>query len=107
MLELTLAEALLTSLRPGCRLVLVGDPDQLPPVGAGELLRDAVASGLLPSVDMRQIFRQVGGARVLMGAGPGWQQACWHAVVGATCMYAAPGVYHIPSGCWQQDRAAM
>ncbi len=68
MLELTLAEALLTSLPPGCRLVLVGDPDQLPPVGAGELLLDAAACQLLPTVDMRQIFRQVGAAG---GAGSG------------------------------------
>ncbi len=82
MLELTLAEALLTSLPPGCRLVLVGDADQLPPVGAGELLRDAVASELLPSVDMRQIFRQVGGAGGLAGGGHGgWRTCswmCWH-----------------------------
>ena len=50
--------ALLDALPLGCRLVMVGDSDQLPPVGAGNVLQDIVESGLIPTVKLTEVFRQ-------------------------------------------------
>ncbi|MGN0467567.1 MAG: ATP-dependent RecD-like DNA helicase, partial [Acutalibacteraceae bacterium] len=49
---------LLDALPLGCRLIMVGDSDQLPPVGAGNVLHDIIESGLLPVVSLTQVFRQ-------------------------------------------------
>ena len=51
MVDISLMEALLRALRPGTRLVLVGDSDQLPPVGPGNLLRDIIRSGRFAVVE--------------------------------------------------------
>ena len=58
MVDLSLMRALLAALRPGCRLVLVGDPDQLPSVGAGNVFSDLIRSGRIATVALRDIFRQ-------------------------------------------------
>lgn len=58
MVETTVFEAVLRALPLGCRLVLVGDCDQLPSVGAGNVLGDLISTGLFPVVQLRQIFRQ-------------------------------------------------
>ncbi|KAK9862475.1 hypothetical protein WJX84_005310 [Apatococcus fuscideae] len=60
MLDLPLATALLSAISPRdfFQLVLVGDVDQLPPVGPGDLLHSAIQSGAVPVVDLREIFRQ-------------------------------------------------
>ena len=58
MVDLPLMQALLSALRPGCRLVMIGDADQLPSVGAGNVLRDILDSGAIPSVRLTEIFRQ-------------------------------------------------
>lgn len=58
MVDSLLFEAVLRALPMGCRLVLVGDCDQLPSVGPGNVLRDLIASGMLPVVQLRHIFRQ-------------------------------------------------
>lgn len=58
MVDLRLFESLLRGLDPASRLVLVGDADQLPSVGAGEVLRDLIASGVVPTARLTQIFRQ-------------------------------------------------
>ncbi len=58
MVDVLLLHSLLRAVRPGTRLVLVGDPDQLPPVGPGCPFRDALGSGLLPAVRLTEIFRQ-------------------------------------------------
>lgn len=50
--------ALLDALPLGCRLVMVGDSDQLPPVGAGNVLQDIVDSELIPTVKLTEVFRQ-------------------------------------------------
>ena len=50
--------ALLDALPLGCRLVMVGDSDQLPPVGAGNVLQDIVGSELIPTVKLTEVFRQ-------------------------------------------------
>ncbi len=58
MLDLFLTAALLRAIRPGSRLVLIGDSDQLPSVGAGNVLRDIIASAAFPTVRLTEIFRQ-------------------------------------------------
>lgn len=50
--------ALLDALPLGCRLVMVGDADQLPPVGAGNVLQDIIRSELIPVVALTEVFRQ-------------------------------------------------
>ena len=51
-------ESVLRALPLSCRLILVGDSDQLPSVGAGNVLGDLIASGLFPTVQLKEIFRQ-------------------------------------------------
>jgi exodeoxyribonuclease V alpha subunit len=58
MMDLLLAQALLRAIPPGAHLLLVGDPDQLPSVGAGNVLQDLLASGAVPTVRLTTIFRQ-------------------------------------------------
>lgn len=58
MVDALLFESLLRALRLGCRLILVGDADQLPSVGAGNVLADIIASGCVPSVCLTKVFRQ-------------------------------------------------
>lgn len=58
MVDIYLFRSLLEALRPGARLILVGDRDQLPSVGAGNVLADLLASGLVPSVTLDVIYRQ-------------------------------------------------
>lgn len=50
------------------KLVLVGDPDQLPPVSAGQPVADALAEGLLPCVDLRQIYRTAANSAIVASA---------------------------------------
>lgn len=58
MVDALLFESLLRALKPSCRLILVGDTDQLPAVGAGSVLHDLIDSGVLPVVKLSQVFRQ-------------------------------------------------
>ncbi len=58
MVDVQLFENLLRALKPACRLILVGDTDQLPAVGAGSVLHDLIDSGALPMVTLNQVFRQ-------------------------------------------------
>ncbi len=58
MLDSMLFRALLTAISYGTRLILVGDTDQLPPVGAGNVLRDMIDSGHFPVTELVKIFRQ-------------------------------------------------
>ncbi len=55
-------------LRPGAHLLFVGDVDQLPSVGAGEVLRDALESDAIPSVRLTHIFRQAQQSGVVTNA---------------------------------------
>ncbi len=68
MVDIELLYHLLSAIRPGTRLVLVGDPDQLPPVGPGSPFRDMLRSNLLPSVRLTQIFRQAQESLIVMNA---------------------------------------
>ena len=58
MVDVVLFAALLSALPIGCRLIMVGDADQLPPVGAGNVLSDLLSSNLLPTVRLDEVFRQ-------------------------------------------------
>ena len=58
MVDTVLLESLLKALPLSCRLILVGDSNQLPSVGAGNVLHDLIASGLIPVVELNEIFRQ-------------------------------------------------
>ena len=58
MVDVSIFESLLRAVPIGCRLILVGDSDQLPSVGAGNVLGDLIAGGQLPVVSLNHIFRQ-------------------------------------------------
>jgi exodeoxyribonuclease V alpha subunit len=68
MLDLALADALLQAVSDDARLVLVGDVDQLPSVGPGAVLRDAIASGEVPTIRLTEIFRQAAGSLIVQNA---------------------------------------
>ncbi|MQY16487.1 ATP-dependent RecD-like DNA helicase [Streptomyces sp. RB5] len=69
MLDLLLANKLVKAIPPGAHLLLVGDVDQLPSVGAGEVLRDLLADGSpVPSVRLTRIFRQAQQSGVVTNA---------------------------------------
>ena len=58
MVDVMLMRALLRATPSGTHLIMVGDADQLPPVGPGNVLRDVIASGILPVIRLTDIFRQ-------------------------------------------------
>lgn len=68
MVDISLMAALLAALRSDCRLVLVGDPDQLPSVGPGNVLDHLLRSGVAPSVRLTEIFRQARESAIVMNA---------------------------------------
>ena len=68
MVDILLMAALLKALKPHCRLILVGDPDQLPSVGAGNLFSDLIRSGKVPTVRLTEIFRQARESLIIMNA---------------------------------------
>lgn len=68
MLSLPLAAALLDALPPNCQLALVGDADQLPSVGPGAVLAATLRSRVVPSVDLRRVFRQAAGSAIVAAA---------------------------------------
>ncbi|MFR6425282.1 MAG: AAA family ATPase [Oscillospiraceae bacterium] len=61
MVDISLMCALLRAMRPECRLILVGDADQLPSVGPGNVFSDIIRSGVVPTVRLTEIFRQAAG----------------------------------------------
>ncbi|WP_186565148.1 ATP-dependent RecD-like DNA helicase [Lawsonibacter celer] len=68
MVDITLMRALLSALRGECRLILVGDPDQLPSVGPGNLFADLIRSGVIPMVRLTEIFRQAAESAIVRSA---------------------------------------
>jgi exodeoxyribonuclease V alpha subunit len=65
MLDVRVARALVAAVRPGATLLLVGDVDQLPSVGPGQVLADVIASGVVPVARLTEIFRQAHGSRIV------------------------------------------
>lgn len=68
MLDIRLASALTRALPPRAALVLVGDQDQLPSVGAGNVLADVIASGVATVSRLTQVFRQAQASRIVANA---------------------------------------
>ena len=68
MVDIFLMEALLRALVPGTRLILVGDSNQLPSVGAGNVLRDLIAAGCYHTVRLTHIFRQAALSDIVVNA---------------------------------------
>lgn len=68
MLDLHLAYALARALPAGAQLILVGDADQLPSVGAGNVLHDLIDSGVIPVVRLTEIFRQAAESTIITNA---------------------------------------
>ena len=73
MVDIQLLHSLLQAIPQGKRLILVGDPDQLPPVGPGFPFGDMLRSGVLPSVRLTEIFRQAQQSLIVMNAHRGNQ----------------------------------
>lgn len=68
MVDLPLFQALLKAITPGTRLIMVGDVNQLPSVGPGQILRDIMMSGAYPTVVLQKIFRQAGESDIVVNA---------------------------------------
>ena len=68
MIDIILMNALVKAIPEGMRLILVGDIDQLPSVGAGNVLRDIIDSGCFPVIRLTRIFRQAQTSRIIMNA---------------------------------------
>ncbi len=68
MVDIQLLHSLLQAVPHGKRLILVGDPDQLPPVGPGSPFADCLRSGMLPTVRLTEIFRQAQESLIVMNA---------------------------------------
>ena len=58
MIDILLIRSLLGAMKDGSRLLMVGDADQLPPVGPGNVFADVIRSGMIPTVELTEIFRQ-------------------------------------------------
>lgn len=68
MIDIILMNSLLKAVPESMRLLLVGDTDQLPAVGAGNVLRDIIDSGVFPVIRLTRIFRQAQASRIIMNA---------------------------------------
>ena len=68
MVDAELFSSLLDAIPMGCRVILVGDSDQLPSVGPGNVLNDLISSGILPVVCLTEIFRQARKSLIVMNA---------------------------------------
>lgn len=68
MVDLSLMHALMLAVLPGSHLILVGDENQLPSVGAGNVLKDIIRSGCVPVVALNRIFRQEEGSAIVENA---------------------------------------
>ena len=68
MIDALLFDSLLKALRLSCRIILVGDSDQLPAVGAGNVLNDILSSDFFPSIRLKKVFRQAGKSKIVTNA---------------------------------------
>ena len=68
MIDILLMKALLSAIKPGAKLVLCGDADQLPSVGPGNVLRDIIASGKIKTIALKNIFRQAEASLIVTNA---------------------------------------
>ncbi|WP_304153924.1 ATP-dependent RecD-like DNA helicase [Megamonas hypermegale] len=68
MVDISLMHHFLNAVPDGCRLILVGDTDQLPAVGPGSVLKDIIRSGVIPSIRLNEIFRQAQTSMIIQNA---------------------------------------
>lgn len=68
MVDVLLFESLLRAVRLGARLIMVGDVNQLPPVGAGNVLRDLIKSERIPLIELTEVFRQAAESLIIVNA---------------------------------------
>lgn len=68
MMDLQLFHQVLKALHPKAQLILIGDKDQLPSVGPGNVLKDLIGSEVIPSVTLQTIYRQAKGSLIIQGA---------------------------------------
>ncbi|BHH85143.1 SF1B family DNA helicase RecD2 [Desulforhopalus sp. 52FAK] len=68
MLDISLTASLLRAVPDGCQVLFIGDADQLPSVGAGNVLRDLIASGVVPVAKLTEIFRQAKKSKIIQYA---------------------------------------
>ena len=68
MVDMRLADILLERIKPGAQLLIVGDADQLPSVGAGNVLREMIRSEKVPTAVLDTIFRQASNSRIIVNA---------------------------------------
>ena len=68
MIDINLMSSLLRALKPGCRLVMVGDADQLPSVGPGNVFSDIIRSNVVNTVRLTEIFRQAQESKIVKSA---------------------------------------
>lgn len=68
MVDVSLFFSLIKSLPLGCRLIMVGDSEQLPAVGAGAVLHDLINSGKIPVVELKKVFRQALKSKIVTNA---------------------------------------
>jgi exodeoxyribonuclease V alpha subunit len=97
MLDISLSASLLKALPQHCQVLFIGDADQLPPVGAGNVLKDVIASGAIPCFRLTQIFRQAQASSIIKYAhainksqvppinSPFHQPELWHS--GEDCLF--------------------
>jgi exodeoxyribonuclease V alpha subunit len=68
MCDVLLFEALLRAIAPGTSLLIVGDADQLPSIGPGQVLQDIIDSGAVPVASLKTVYRQSGGSSIIVNA---------------------------------------
>jgi len=68
MIDIGLMYSFVRAIKPGCRLILVGDVDQLPSVGPGNVLRDIIKSGVIKTVMLDEVFRQKNTSHIVLNA---------------------------------------
>ena len=68
MVDCRLMASLMRAMKLSCRLILVGDPDQLPSVGAGNILGDLIASDVIPTIHLSEIFRQARESHIVVSS---------------------------------------
>ncbi|MGN1410922.1 MAG: ATP-dependent RecD-like DNA helicase [Oscillospiraceae bacterium] len=68
MVDIFIFEALLKALKPSCKIILVGDANQLPSVGAGNILKDLIGSNCVDTITLNQIFRQAQESKIITNA---------------------------------------
>lgn len=68
MMDIVLMNSFLRAVPPGCKVILVGDVDQLPAVGPGSVLKDIIRSGVMPVVRLTEVFRQAAESPIVSNA---------------------------------------